>query len=188
MTHTDAPSVITIYADGAASPNPGKGGYGVVLLRGGQRRELSGGFRLTTNNRMEILGVIAGLRAVDGRAANVTLYSDSRYVVDMFTGGHARAWRSHGWTRNRGKERALNPDLWGELLALTERPGHAVKMVWVKGHASNVENARCDELAVLARQEPDLPADEGYEQPAPPAAAQLHQLSLDLVGNGLGNG
>ena len=164
---------VLIYADGAASPNPGRGGYGVVLIRDGHRQELSGGVRLTTNNRMEILGAIMGLRALaafqtegGGAAPNLkaTLYSDSKYVVDMYNGGYAEKWRQNGWTRNNGKDKALNPDLWNDLLNLAAQ--HDVEMVWVRGHAENVENARCDELAVAARQGPDLPVDEGYETPA----------------------
>jgi len=152
---------ITIYTDGAASPNPGPGGYGVVIIRDDQRQELSGGFRRTTNNRMEIIGAIVGLKALGGEMAAVTIHSDSRYVVDMFNGGHADGWRRNGWKRNRGKDPALNPDLWGELLDLSAK--HEVGFVWVKGHAANVENTRCDELAVMARQGENLPVDAGYE-------------------------
>lgn len=176
---------VFIYADGAASPNPGRGGYGVVLLRDGRRQEISGGFRLTTNNRMEILGAIVGLRALksfhgecgeQGAKPKATLYSDSKYVVDMFNGGYAAKWRENGWTRNRGKDKALNPDLWGDLLSLAEQ--HDVTMVWVRGHADNVENSRCDELAVAARQGDDLPADEGYEAPAVPVPPTVRQGML----------
>jgi len=156
---------ITIYTDGAASPNPGSGGYGVVLLRNGQRQELSGGFKKTTNNRMEILAAIIGLRQLQGEPAQVTINSDSRYVVDMFNGGYAEKWRQNHWTRNKGKDAALNPDLWNELLNLAAL--HEVKFVWVKSHADNQENLRCDELAVQARQNPDLPPDAGYETPTP---------------------
>ncbi len=159
---------VTLYADGAAAPNPGCGGYGVVLLRDGQRCELAGGFRRTTNNRMEILGVIVGLKAVRETDARITVYSDSRYVVDMLNGGHVERWRQNGWTRNRGKDPALNPDLWEELLNLCR--GRAVTFVWVRGHAENPENTRCDELAVEARQAANLPADEGYESAGGPAA------------------
>ena len=169
---SDAP--VVIYADGAASPNPGPGGYGVVLLLDGQRQELSGGFRKTTNNRMELFSIITALRALGGRKGAVTIYSDSRYVVDMFNGGYAAQWRKHGWTRNKGKDPALNPDLWNDLLNLSAN--HEVKFVWVRGHADNVENARCDELAVAARQVADLPADAGYENP--PAQLAAKQLSF----------
>jgi len=156
--------VVTIYADGAASPNPGPGGYGVVLIRDGRRQELSGGFRKTTNNRMEILGAIVGLRAMEGEKSKATVHSDSAYLVEMFNGGHADGWRRTGWRRNKGKDPALNPDLWNELLDLSAR--HEARFVWVRGHAGSKENARCDELAVAARQGKNLPADAGYEAPA----------------------
>ncbi len=165
---TQQAAEIVLYTDGAASPNPGAGGYGVVLIRDGQRRELSGGFRRTTNNRMEILGVIAGLRTIDAPRSRVTVYSDSRYVVDMFNGGYAAQWRRDGWTRNKGKDPALNPDLWDELL--NRAAEHDVRFVWVRGHASNRENARCDEMAVQARQAAGLPPDPGYESSATPVA------------------
>jgi ribonuclease HI len=171
---------VTIYADGAASPNPGSGGYGVVVIRNGERRELSGGFRRTTNNRMEILGAIAGLRSLGNplpREVKVTLYSDSKYLVDMFTGGYAAKWRQQAWTRNKGKDAALNPDLWNDLLNLAE--GRDVKLVWVRGHQETGENVRCDELAVLARQAANLPADEGFEKPGIPAVAIRQPLLFD---------
>lgn len=165
---------VEIYTDGAASPNPGPGGYGVVLMRDGQRQELSGGFRITTNNRMELFSVITALKALGTGKCVVTIYSDSRYVVDMFNGGYAAQWRKNGWTRNKGKDPALNSDLWNDLLNVSAV--HAVQFVWIRGHADNRENARCDELAVAARQVADLPADEGYEQPPAPRPSQ--QLSL----------
>ncbi len=166
---TDDTEVI-IYADGAAMPNPGAGGYGVLLIRNGQRQELSGGFRRTTNNRMELMGAIVGLRSMDGKRSKVTIYSDSRYVADMFNGGYAEGWRRQGWRKGKGKYPALNPDLWDELpkLALI----HEVKFVWVRGHAEHPENTRCDELAVAARQGMDLPADEGYEHPVVPPSPE----------------
>ncbi len=167
---------VVIYADGAAAPNPGRGGYGVVMLRDGQRQELAGGCRKTTNNRMEILGVIVGLRAVQETDARITIYSDSRYVVDMMNGGHVERWRQNGWTRNRGKDAALNPDLWDELLNLCH--GRAVQFVWVRGHNENKENTRCDELAVQARQAGNLPVDEGYEAVAVPAAPSVFVAPL----------
>jgi ribonuclease HI len=165
---------VTLYADGAAAPNPGRGGYGVVLLHAGQRREFSGGFRKTTNNRMEIMGVLIGLRALNGQKSKVTVVSDSKYVVDMFTGGYAEQWRRARWTRNKGKDAARNPDLWNELLNLAAQ--HEVSFRWVRGHGSNLDNARCDELAVAARGGRDLPADAGYEQPFVPG--QPAQLTL----------
>jgi ribonuclease HI len=172
-------NTVVIYADGAAAPNPGRGGYGVVMLRDGQRQELAGGFRKTTNNRMEILGVIVGLRAVREPDVPITIYSDSRYVVDMINGGHVERWRRDGWTRNRGKDAALNPDLWDQLLTLCR--GRAVKFVWVRGHNENKENTRCDELAVQARQAGDLPVDEGYESAGLTAAPAVAPLVLPPV-------
>ncbi|MEI6972100.1 MAG: ribonuclease H [bacterium] len=163
-----------MYADGAASPNPGTGGYGIVLVIDGRRRELSGGFRRTTNNRMELMGVIVGLRTLQSARYDVTIYSDSKYVVDMFAGGYATAWRRNGWTRNHGRDPVLNPDLWGELLDLAA--GHKVQFVWVRGHSDNMENTRCDEMAVQARQAKDLPVDAGYEKTITPA--QPSQLLL----------
>ena len=170
---------VTIYADGAASPNPGPGGYGVVLIRDGQRQELSGGFRRTTCNRMEILGAIVGLRALGGGKSNAAIYSDSKYLVDMFNGGHAEKWRRNGWRRNKGKDPALNPDLWDEILGLAAR--HEARFTWVRGHADCRENARCDELAVAARQGKDLPPDEGYENPVVPEAPQMSLFDLSGV-------
>ncbi len=174
QTASQPPHEVTIYADGAASPNPGRGGYGVILIRDGQRQELSGGVRKTTNNRMEILGAIVGLRALNGQKAKVMIYSDSRYVVDMFNGGYAEKWRRANWTRNKGKDAALNPDLWNELLNLAAL--HDVRFTWVRGHGSNLDNARCDELAVAARCQRELPIDAGYEQVVRPAAPR--QLAL----------
>lgn len=170
----DSSAEIILYTDGAASPNPGPGGYGVILLHAGQRREFSGGFRRTTNNRMEILAAIIGLRQLPESRRKVTIYSDSRYVVDMFNGGHAARWRQNHWTRNKGRDAALNPDLWNDLLDLAAR--HEVKFVWVRGHADNKENACCDELAVQARQAANLPPDTGYETPVIPGSPR--QLAL----------
>jgi ribonuclease HI len=151
---------ITIYTDGSSIGNPGPGGWGAVLLAGSQRKELSGGFRLTTNNRMELTAVIESLKALK-QPCQVTLYSDSKYVVDAVNQGWALRWRANRW--KRGKQgKALNPDLWQELLDLLEQ--HAVTFVWVKGHADTPENQRCDKLAVAAAKKPNLPADAGYER------------------------
>lgn len=155
---SDLPEV-TIYTDGACLGNPGPGGYGVVLLGRGRRKELSGGFRRTTNNRMEIMACIAGLRVLKQRC-RVTLYSDSQYVVNAMTKGWAVRWRANGWKRNKS-EAALNPDLWAHLLDLCAQ--HDVRFLWVRGHAGNRENERCDELSVRAAQAPALARDEGYE-------------------------
>ncbi|MBN1575563.1 MAG: ribonuclease HI [Chitinispirillaceae bacterium] len=146
---------VTIYSDGACSGNPGPGGYGVILSCNGVRKELSGGFRHTTNNRMELMGVIAGLEALKA-PCSVTTVTDSRYVVDGIEKGWARRWKASGWMRN-SKEPAINPDLWDRLLAAIDR--HAVRFTWVQGHAGHPENERCDELAVAAASMPGLPED-----------------------------
>jgi ribonuclease HI len=156
---TDLPQV-TIYTDGGALGNPGPGGYGVVMLYRGQRKELSGGFRRTTNNRMELMAAITALEALRMSCA-VTLYTDSRYLADAINEGWAKRWRANGWMRNK-KERALNPDLWDRLLDLLEQ--HRVEVIWVKGHSGDPENQRCDDLTQQAARRPNLPADEEYEQ------------------------
>ena len=152
---------IRIYADGACSPNPGPGGWGAVIVGDGQQRELSGGFRRTTNNRMEILAVVNGLAAVPA-GSPVTVVSDSRYVVDMMSGGYVERWRSNGWMRD-GKHAALNPDLWGRLLDVCQ--GRDVAFEWVRGHGGHPENERADALAVAARSRDGLPADDPFEAP-----------------------
>jgi len=159
---------VEIYTDGSCLGNPGPGGYGVVLLHDGQRRELQGGFRRTTNNRMEILAAIKGLEALQawptpaGEAPpRVTLYSDSQYVVRAMSEGWARRWRANGWRRNK-TEAALNPDLWDVLLRLTE--AHQVEFRWLRGHVGHPENERCDRLAVEAAKRSSLPADDAYER------------------------
>ena len=151
---------VTIYTDGACSGNPGPGGYGTVLIYRDFRKELSGGFRRTTNNRMEMMAAIVGLKLLK-QACQVTLYSDSKYIVDAMRQGWAKRWKAKGWWRNK-KERAKNPDLWEELLQLSDF--HQVEFVWVKGHAGNKENECCDRLAVAASKQSDLPADEIFER------------------------
>jgi ribonuclease HI len=153
---------VTIYTDGGCLGNPGPGGYGAVLLHGGHRKELSGGFRLTTNNRMEITAAIVGLQALKG-CCMVTLYTDSQYLANAVTKGWAKRWRADGWMRNR-KDKALNPDLWQQLLDLCDR--HRVTFAWLRGHTGVEENERCDELSRAAAQRPDLPRDAGYESVA----------------------
>ena len=151
------------YSDGSAIGNPGPGGYGVVLVRGDARNELSGGFRHTTNNRMELLGAISALQILK-RRRRVILTTDSRYVVDGIEEGWAIKWRSNGWRRGkRGK--ALNPDLWDRLLSLVEE--HDVTFEWVRGHAGHAENERCDQLANLAAHGTELDIDEEYERSRP---------------------
>jgi ribonuclease HI len=149
---------VVIYTDGACLGNPGPGGYGAVLLYQNTRKEISGGFRLTTNNRMEIFAAIAGLQALKA-SCDVTLYSDSQYVVNAITKGWASRWKANGWRRNK-KEMAINADLWEQLLTLCAQ--HKVNFVWVRGHAGNKENERCDELAVCAARQNGLPHDNGY--------------------------
>lgn len=147
--------MITIYSDGASRGNPGPGGYGAILIFGALRKELSEGFRLTTNNRMELLGVIAALEALKKEDAAVTVYSDSKYVVDSVE----KKW-VFGWEKKNFKEKK-NSDLWIRFLNVYRK--HKVKFIWVKGHHTNKENNRCDELAVAAAQGKDLKPDVGYE-------------------------
>ena len=137
-------SIVTIYTDGACSGNPGPGGWGAILEYQGQEKELSGGEKNTTNNRMELMGVISALEALK-RPCQVELYSDSQYVINAIEKGWAVRWRQNGWMRNK-KEKALNPDLWERLLNLLDV--HQVTFHWVKGHAENPKNNRCDALAV----------------------------------------
>jgi ribonuclease HI len=149
-----------LFTDGGALTNPGPGGYGVVLRLGSQRRELSGGFRLTTNNRMELFACIAGLTALK-ETTSAVLFSDSSYVVNGITKGWAARWQSRGWWRTK-TEKAENIDLWEQLLSLcSARP---VDFRWVKGHAGDPDNERCDQLATRAAQRKDLPPDENFER------------------------
>jgi ribonuclease HI len=135
---------VTIYTDGACSGNPGPGGYGVILMSGQYKKELSGGDLNTTNNRMELMAVIVGLKALK-RPCNVKLYSDSQYVVNMVNQGWMEKWKRNGWMRTKS-DPAKNVDLLKELDAQLQI--HRVEMIWVKGHADNPYNNRCDELAV----------------------------------------
>jgi ribonuclease HI len=150
---------VEIYTDGGCKPNPGPGGYGLVLLHPRKRAEASGGFRRTTNNRMEIYGAIKGLELLR-QPCKVTLYSDSQYLVSAMMEGWVVRWKKKDWWRTN-KERAVNPDLWERLLALCAK--HQVEFRWVKGHAGNRENERCDQLSMAALHQSNLPADEGYE-------------------------
>jgi ribonuclease HI len=153
---------VTLYTDGSALGNPGPGGYGAVLMTDEHRKELSGGFRLTTNNRMEILGVIKGLEALQERC-HVELFSDSQYVINGIIKGWAKKWKSKGWMRNK-TDKAINPDLWDQLLTQVGR--HDVAFNWVRGHTGVEENERADRLAVGAAQGAGLGVDEGYEATA----------------------
>ena len=151
---------VKIYTDGASSGNPGPGGYGVVLLHNRHRKELSGGFRKTTNNRMELMAVIEGLKALK-KKCKVTIYSDSKYIVDAIELGWLENWINKNWKKSN-KEKVLNTDLWQQLYDLLKE--HEVKFEWVKGHDGNPENERCDVLAVSAYQKAKLPADQVYER------------------------
>jgi ribonuclease HI len=148
------PNEIIIYTDGAARGNPGPGGYGVVLISGRHRLEKSEGFKLTTNNRMELMAVIAGLEVLKIAGSNVVVYTDSKYVSDSVTKGWVFQWESKAFKKKK------NPDLWMRFLKIYRK--HYVRFVWIKGHASNIENEKCDELAVAASKNINLPDDEGY--------------------------
>lgn len=151
----DNKPAIYLYTDGAASGNPGPGGYGVVLQCAGYEKELSGGFARTTNNRMELLAVIEGLRAIRWEGAEVQVWSDSTYVVRAITEGWLMNWERKGFAKVK------NPDLWQAFLPLYRR--HKVTFHWIKGHAGHPQNERCDRLAVAAYRQPDLPPDPGYD-------------------------
>jgi len=146
---------VHIYTDGACSGNPGPGGYGAILKYGQAEKELSGGFANTTNNRMELMGVIVALECLKEPCAAVVT-TDSQYVVNAIEKGWALKWKALGWMRNK-KERALNSDLWERLLCAIEP--HQVEFAWIRGHSGHVENERCDKLAVAASQKPNLPPD-----------------------------
>lgn len=148
--------MITIYTDGASRGNPGPGGYATILVYNQYRKELSEGFRKTTNNRMELLAVIKGLEALKKEGSNVTVYSDSKYVVDAVERGWVWGWIKKGF---QGKK---NADLWRRFVEVYKK--HNVTLKWVKGHAGHVENERCDELAVRSALGSNLLIDEGYEQ------------------------
>jgi ribonuclease HI len=163
---------VIIYTDGACSGNPGPGGYAVLLQSGKHIKELSQGYHRTTNNRMELMAVIAGLEILK-RPCRVTLFSDSRYVVDAIEKGWAKSWKARGW-KKADKNPAINADLWARALIVLER--HEVALRWVRGHASCAENNRCDELAVAAAKGPHRLADEGYERAPKPAHASADLL------------
>lgn len=153
------PGDINIYTDGGCSNNPGPGGYGAILVSDGHEQEISGGFRLTTNNRMELMACIVALRSLQDTDRPITVWSDSSYVVNGITKGWARGWRQRGWIKS-DKQPAVNPDLWAELLDLVEAMD--VTFQWVKGHAGHPLNERCDQLAVAALKKKNLPIDKGY--------------------------
>ena len=153
------PRKIVIYTDGGCFMNPGPGGYGIVCVRGKIRKEYSGGFRKTTNNRMELMACIVALKTVRTKHS-ITIYSDSKYVVDGIGKGWAKKWQANDWKR-AGQEKAENVDLWSELLKLCDK--HTVDFEWVKGHAGNPENERCDKLAMAAMSKKGLSPDRNYE-------------------------
>lgn len=157
---------VTIYVDGACRGNPGPGGYAAILVASnGISREISGGFRLTTNSRMEIMAVIQALSALK-EPCYVTLYSDSQYVVNAIENGWLRMWQANGW-RKSGKGQVENADLWHQLVPLLAT--HRVTFVWLRGHNGHPLNERCDKLAEKACRTPNLPPDEGYEIRRKPA-------------------
>jgi ribonuclease HI len=145
---------ITIYTDGSSRGNPGPGGYGAILISGPHRKELSQGYKLTTNNRMELLGLIVALETLKIENSRVTVYTDSKYVVDSIEKGWVFGWEKKNYA---GKK---NPDLWMRFLKIYRK--HKVKFIWVKGHADNKENNLCDKLAVEAALKSNLPEDSGY--------------------------
>jgi ribonuclease HI len=151
--------VIDLYSDGGACPNPGKGGYGIILSWNGIRKEFSKGYKHTTNNRMELRGVIAGLEKLKTTSV-VHIYTDSKYVINGIEKGWALKWKSKNWYRNQ-TEKAINVDLWSRLLDLVAK--HEVTFTWVKGHNGHPENERCDQLASSALESEDLFEDEGFE-------------------------
>lgn len=150
---------VEIYTDGACSGNPGPGGYGAILMYGSHKKEISGGYRLTTNNRMELTAVIKSLQELK-KPCSVTLYSDSKYIVDAVNQGWIKKWIAGGWVKS-DKSPVKNVDLWKELLELLKP--HRVTWVWVKGHADNEHNSRCDRLAVEAGKSGNLMTDKEYE-------------------------
>jgi ribonuclease HI len=149
---------LEIWTDGACVVNPGPGGYGVVFKYQGQKWEKAGGFRLTTNNRMEIMGALIALEALPEKCKAI-IYTDSQYLADSIRKGWAKRWRSKGWNK-KGNKKVPNSDLWERMLQLCAQ--HEVEFRWIKGHESSVDNERCDQLAESAARKPNLPADEGY--------------------------
>ncbi len=160
---------VQLYTDGACSGNPGPGGYGTVLVHGEHRRELSAGFTRTTNNRMELLAVLAGLDALK-HPCRVQVVSDSKYVVDTMNGNWPSKWKARAWKKVSGGL-VENIDLWERMLEESRR--HELSFEWVKGHAGHTENETCDRLAVAASQGGDLASDTGYEEAQARKNAQM---------------
>ena len=153
-------SELEIWADGSCVKNPGPGGYGIIVKYQAHKWEKAGGFRLTTNNRMEITGVLVALEALPAKC-KVTIFSDSQYVVNSMTKGWAKRWKSEGWIKKGGKT-VPNADLWKKMLDLCAK--HKVEFKWVKGHNGSPENERCDQMAQFAAHQPNLPEDKGYKK------------------------
>ncbi|MEQ1734094.1 MAG: ribonuclease HI [Bacteroidia bacterium] len=152
---------VNIYTDGGAEPNPGKGGFGIIMTYKGHKKEFSQGYLLTTNNRMELMGVIFGLEQLK-KTSVVNIYSDSKYVVDGISKGWAERWKSKNWFRT-GTAKAINYDLWARLLELISKH-QSVTFNWIKGHDGHNENERCDQLASIALNGNELLEDFGYEK------------------------
>lgn len=157
MSNVEIPD-IELFTDGGAEPNPGKGGFGIILRYKGREKEFFAGYEFTTNNRMELMAVIYGLERIKTKA-KITVYSDSKYVINGIVKGWAKKWRENNWIRKKNAF-ALNKDLWKRLLEVVEK--HEVKFNWVKGHAGHVENERCDYLANLGIHSENKANDEGY--------------------------
>lgn len=158
---------ISIYTDGSSRGNPGPGGYGVLLESGNHSKRLAGGFANTTNNRMELMAVIVGLEAIKAKNADITIYSDSTYVIKALNEGWLKRWESKGF------KKVKNPDLWTRFLEIYSK--HNVSFVWVKGHSGHLQNEICDKLATNASSNPNLPQDEGY---SPDSDATVQTLPL----------
>lgn len=168
MTWNEIPE-IDLFSDGGAEPNPGKGGFGLILSYKGIKKEFSQGYLLTTNNRMELMGVIHGLEKLKTKSI-VNVFTDSRYVIDGIEKGWAEKWKSKNWYRTR-TEKAINHDLWERLLKLISEQ-EKVTFNWVKGHAGHVENERCDELAMEVLNGDNLLEDVGYQPNLTPRSTQ----------------
>ena len=168
---------LEIWTDGACSGNPGPGGYGIIFKCNGQTKARSGGFGLTTNNRMEIMAAIVALETLKEKTQTV-IYSDSQYLVDAMMKGWAKKWKANHWMRNN-KDKAINPDLWDRLLRLCDL--HTVEFRWVRGHDSQTENEWCDQLAEAAAHQPDLPVDNGYNNGNSNAGSSLPKTGHRLL-------
>jgi ribonuclease HI len=181
MENQNMKPIIDLYSDGGAEPNPGKGGYGLILVWNGKRKEFHQGYKYTTNNRMELLGVITGLEKLKTDSI-VNIYTDSQYVINGIEKGWAKKWKSNNWYRNRN-EIANNIDLWERLLDLVSK--HKVGFTWIKGHNGHPENERCDCLATMAIKSGDLIIDEGFESGSESLSAIENEKMLSAPQNKL---